>query len=64
MASDTPQDLAFPFIVEDDEGRLVPLVLSYLAIGQFELARGLQPPSFVLPVISFISRVVCLMQRP
>ena len=41
MASDTPQDLAFPFIVEDDEGRLVPLVLSHLAIGQFELARGL-----------------------
>ena len=59
---------AFPFVVEDDQGRLAPLVLSHLAIGQFELARGLLflPPPFYDFYFFFAhqahSRVCCAQQ--
>lgn len=35
-----PNTVYFPFIHEDDEGKLFPLAASYLTIGEFELAKG------------------------
>lgn len=35
-----PSTNFFPFIQEDDEGKLFPLIASYLTIGEFELAKG------------------------
>ena len=37
-----PSTNFFPFIQEDDEGKLFPLIASYLTIGEFELAKGIQ----------------------
>ena len=35
-----PETKYFPFVQEDDEGKLFPLIASYLTIGEFELAKG------------------------
>lgn len=37
-----PSTNFFPFVQEDDEGKLFPLIASYLTIGEFELAKGMQ----------------------